>query len=68
MTLCHCPFSVVFKNDCKNCSSCKLNYKDDKGNLYNIRRYKIVNCYFELLSDEKINKSKTDVNQLMDLR
>ncbi len=68
MTLCHCPFRVVFNNDCKNCSCCDMGYKDEKGNLYKIRKYKIINCYFELFSDERIEKNKTDVNQLIDLR
>ena len=59
MTWCHCPYKVSLNSTCNNCKfSNKLTYKLNDGKLFKIRRYKIINCYFELVSTKKIeNKS-----------
>lgn len=69
MTFCHCPFKTVYNNTCSNCS-----YKEnltyvDKNAKYKIRRYKISQCYFELLNSNTINNlGKHNYNKYLDLR
>ncbi|MBO7186774.1 MAG: U32 family peptidase [Clostridia bacterium] len=56
MTMVHCPFKVKTGSNCNNCQAQKdLTYLDERGNKYFIRRYKIINCYFELLSKNNLN-------------
>lgn len=55
MTWCHCPFKVSLNSKCDACKySDGLTYKLNDGKLFKIRRYKIINCYFELVSTKKI--------------
>lgn len=68
MTLTHCPYKAVANSSCSACTySGSLTYRDEKNNLYKIRRYKINYCYFELLS---VNDSITliDGEDFIDLR
>jgi putative protease len=70
MTLCHCPYIVAKNSTCNKCKyDGKLIYVDDKNNPYKIRRYKIINCYFEVLFDGK-DKTILDKNNanVYDLR
>ena len=67
MTFCHCPSIAVNKKGCKECAFDRLEYTDEKNNSYFIRRYKIINCYFELLSKEESITPKNSKN-LIDLR
>ena len=57
MTYTHCPFKTVYNyNDCKNCKfNDNLTYINNNGSNYKIRRIKLHNCYFELVSDSFIN-------------
>ena len=57
MTFVHCPYKTAFAYD--KCDECRfgqeLNIVNDAGKNYKIRRTKIANCYFELVSDNKIS-------------
>ena len=74
MTMAHCPYTTLKGNGCENVCG-----KDAKGcsytgelklynenNAYAIRRYKIHNCYFELLDD--FREDKLDSGVVIDLR
>ena len=60
MTWAHCPYKVSLNSSCESCKfTNNLKYKLNDGKVFNIRRYKILNCYFELVSTKKIeSKSK----------
>jgi hypothetical protein len=75
MTMAHCPSVTLSGQGCANikgdgCSStCQFKgqmslYNDN--NSYGIRRYKIKNCYFELLDDYREDNATTAV--VVDLR
>jgi len=69
MTLCHCPYKSIYGNTCQKCSYKKgLSYFDQKNREFKIRRYRISQCYFELLNNKTINKNKTLCNNYFDLR
>ena len=59
MTFVHCPYKVNYGCEC---SSCKyeqgLTYAQESGKVFNIRRYVVSRCYFELLGDKVINCGK----------
>lgn len=66
MTFCHCPYKTTFKNECENC---RFNGKltlSTNGHEFKIRRYKIVDCHFELIADKSITSPAKFVCQ--DLR
>ncbi len=64
MTLCHCPYKVNFGNDCSKCTFTKgLTYKQERGKEFEIRRYRLSQCYFELLG-----KSLDKEGEIIDLR
>ena len=69
MTFTHCPHKTINGNTCENCSyKPNLQYGDSKS-TYDIRRYQIANCYFELLNSNVINIiGKTDKKIFADLR
>ena len=53
MTITSCPVKLLYGNDCKNCKySDTLKYLG-QGTTYNVRRYTIKNCYFELYEQRK---------------
>jgi len=55
MTLCHCPFKVSCNSSCDKCKySDNLMYKLNDGKEFFVRRYKIINCYFELVLNKKL--------------
>ena len=75
MTMAHCPSVSLTGQGCSNikgdntCSSCKYQgqmtlYNDN--NSYGIRRYKIKNCYFELVDEYREDNQTTGV--VVDLR
>ena len=57
MTYCHCPYKTSFNySDCKNCKfNNALEYTNERGHTFKIRRTKVANCYFELVNDIKLN-------------
>lgn len=64
MNYCHCPYQVNYNSTCNSCSfNNKLKYKLNK-NVFDIRRTKIVCCYFEML----YNINKKDIFNIYDLR
>ena len=64
MTLCHCPYKVNFGGDCSKCKYKEgLVYRQESGKEFEIRRYRLNNCYFELLG-----KTKTQSGDIEDLR
>ncbi len=75
MTLAHCPYTTLKGNGCEkvcgkgaqgNCSySGELKLYND-NNAYAIRRYRVHNCYFELLDEYR--EDKLDSGVLIDLR
>ena len=67
MTMAHCPNKTLTKCDCSKCKhSGDISIIGSGGN-YNIRRYKLHNCYFELV-DNMPFKGKDRDNQIEDLR
>jgi len=70
MNFCHCPYKTINHNSCEKCSfNDMLTYSDELKNNFKIRRRKIYNCYFELLSGKFIeNIESSKFNQVIDLR
>ena len=67
MTWCHCPYKVSCNSHCDMCKfNDKLLYKLNDGKVFKIRRYKIINCYFELIEDREIKNTGSSV--ICDLR
>lgn len=75
MTMAHCPSVTLTEQGCSSikgdntCSSCKYQgqmtlYNDN--NSYGIRRYKVKNCYFELIDEYREDNQTTGV--VVDLR
>lgn len=53
MTMKHCPFKLCYGTNCDSCSYNKgLTYKMQSGQEFVIKRKKIFNCYFSLISKE----------------
>lgn len=67
MTWCHCPYKVSCNSSCEKCTfDDKLIYKLNDGKTFKIRRYKIKNCYFELVSTRKIDsKSAYKIEEII---
>ena len=63
MTLTHCPFKTIFSyNNCQNCKHKEgLSYTAENGSKFAIRRTKIHNCYFELISDTTIESEDASI-------
>ena len=69
MTFAHCPQKSVCKNSCKNCSWTENLTYENSQTKHKIRRYKISNCYFELLNSNLINNLfKHDYLNFIDTR
>ena len=70
MNFCHCPYKTINHNSCEKCSfDDMLTYSDELKNNFKIRRRKINNCYFELLSGKFIeNIESSKFNQVVDIR
>ncbi len=67
MTWCHCPYKVSCNSKCEKCTfDNKLHYRLNDGKVFKIRRYKIKNCYFELVSTKKIDsKSAYKIEEIV---
>ena len=53
MTMKHCPFKLCYGTNCDSCSYNKgLTYKMQSGQEFVIKRKKIFNCYFSLISKD----------------
>ncbi len=67
MTFTHCPYKTTFNyDDCKNCKfKPGLDYTNERGHKFNIRRTKVSNCYFDLINDIKIENNNAT---MIDLR
>lgn len=51
MTLAHCPYKTLFKNDCAHCTySPGLTLRREKR-VYRVRRVRASKCFFELYAD-----------------
>jgi len=70
MTFCHCPYKTIIGNNCSSCGfKNNLYYVDQKNKCFAIRRYKISQCYFELLNSSLINNlGWHNYNKFIDLR
>jgi len=69
MTLCHCPHKAVRTSTCKDCQYKNFSYTNEQGASYPIRRYKISQCYFELLNPQPIfNMQHHAYNAYIDTR
>ncbi len=71
MTLCHCPFKTSYNYS--KCQDCKftdnLIYKNQSGKQMRVVKTKIINCLFELISQETVNKNKAyNKNVFLDFR
>ena len=52
MTFVHCPIKTMFNNSCANCKySANIIYKMQNGTTVKLDRYKLNNCYFNLIKD-----------------
>jgi hypothetical protein len=51
MTFAHCPNITLNNNDCTACSYEKSLTLKSNNTKFTIRRYRIANCYFELVDD-----------------
>ncbi|MGN1201248.1 MAG: U32 family peptidase [Candidatus Caccovivens sp.] len=67
MTFTHCPYKTTYEyDDCKNCKfDGKLSLAAQDGQKFTLRRTKIANCYFELLSPSKLTQQNAT---MIDLR
>ena len=69
MNFCHCPHKAVNASTCKECKYQNFTYTNEQGKSYPIRRYKISQCYFELLNHQPIfNKPAHQYNAYIDTR
>lgn len=68
MTFCHCPYKTTYNYvDCKDCKcNNKLKYFDQANHEFNINRYQISGCYFELKESKKITLSN-NIGEVIDL-
>jgi len=49
MTYAHCPYRVTSGASCEACAyDGRLTYTDDRGKVMNLRRVRVVRCYFTL--------------------
>lgn len=55
MTFCHCVSHSLDIDCTKECFNNDINLIDDKNNNFVVRKYKIENCYNELLNSTPIN-------------
>lgn len=53
MTLLHCPFKTIYRNDCAHCSY-KENYLIKREKSFRLRRIRLSECEFELYEDGKM--------------
>jgi len=52
MTFAHCPYKTIYSTTCKDCKyNAKLELKANYGEIYQISRTKVSNCYFKLEKD-----------------
>lgn len=70
MKVTHCPFKLNFGCDCAHCKAYKnLEYTDEQGNKFEIRRRKDRRCTFEVVNGKKlsvVNKSFVGGRYLVD--
>ncbi len=68
MTFCHCPYKTAYNYSL--CSECKfdgkLKYVDNLDNEYNINRYQVSGCYFEL-KENKVIKIEKELGKVVDI-
>ena len=71
MALAHCLYRAN-GFDCRNCEGAKLQYKDEPGNIMDIRRIRLASCFFELLNSVPLNllnyKNKVKPHYYFDMR
>lgn len=65
MTFAHCPQKTLSSNECSKCNYKNMTLSSINGN-YQIRRYRINKCYFELVDNKEQNKSGD--NLIVDIR
>lgn len=66
MTFAHCPNKTLKNNDCSSCSHVGDLTLTSNNSRYKVRRYKICNCYFDLV-DDRLTSSDFS-NRVIDLR
>ena len=75
MTMAHCPYVTVTGTGCDNIkgqgcgTTCQFKGQlslYNENNVYGIRRYRVKNCYFELIGEYREDNSTTAV--VVDLR
>lgn len=50
MTFAHCPKKTLNGDKCINCNHEPISFSDENGNKFDIRFFKIANCYSQLLN------------------
>ena len=69
MTFCHCPYKTVLQNNCSQCGyNEQLKYTNQAGEVFNIRRTQLSQCYFELLAPHPIQQKQAFKLEFIDLR
>ena len=63
MTLTHCPNKTI-KGNCKNCNGYDgISLKDERGNNFTFKRYKVAYCYSHLFNETPINLSQFNASE-----
>jgi putative protease len=65
MTFMHCPYKTIYENTCKSCKfDDNLKLFADFNKTYEIKRIKLNNCQFQLISKLNRNKAKFNMKNL----
>ncbi len=69
MTFCHCINNTITGSTCDKCSYSNSLCLQNGDSKFKIRRYRILNCYFELLFNKTVNiLEKHNKHKFVDLR
>lgn len=66
MTFAHCPYKTIMGSTCGACKYAGAIKLNGGGNDYNLRRYRVAKCYYELVDSVKTDLKGT--NEVHDLR
>lgn len=62
MTLLHCPYKNVYKNDCSACKFDKMSFSNDKGNFF-VGRERNAECVFTVYNTACHNLINEDIQK-----
>lgn len=62
MTVAACLIKPIYNSDCKKCCYTNIiEFKDEKKESFYIKRYKLSNCYFNVINGKKLNFLKKEI-------